>query len=53
MQQFSLVYNNLFVFLGVVGPVLKVKTGLRDFETEQNLVFRKCADIVKIFTSRI
>ena len=29
----------------VVGPVLKMKTGLRDFETERNLVFRKCAEI--------
>ena len=29
----------------VVGPVLKIKTGFRGFETEQNPGFRKCAEI--------
>ena len=29
----------------VVRPVLKMKTGFRGFDTEQNLGFRKCAEI--------
>ena len=31
--------------LVVVGPVLKMKTGFRGFETERNPGFRKCAEI--------
>ena len=29
----------------VVGPVMKIKTGFRGFETERNPGFRKCTDI--------
>ena len=33
----------------MVGLVLKIKTGFRGFETEQNQGFRKCRDMVKNF----
>ena len=49
LELFSILGTNLpsvfFWYSLVVGPVLKIKTGFRGFETEQSPGFRKCAEI--------